>query len=537
MNDHHGLPSELMHVLFEHASDAFFVLDPEGGLVFINQTACDLLDYSRSELLQLSMQDIISPAYANDYLQRIQTISDQGDCTFEAEYLKQDGTGLPVEIHARRIDHPQGSHILYICRDIRERKATELTYRSIVQASADGFWALRASDGKIIDVNEAFCRMLGYSRSELLNMHVADIEADESADDITEHIKKIIEKGWDLFERRHRHKQGHLIDVEISIRYAPLDEGLFFSFVREISQRKEQEAEAKMAGLIFNASQAAILVTDEENKIITVNPAFARITGYSAEEALGKNPRFLGSGRNSRVFYRQVWESLHQHGYWEGDWWNRHKSGHEYAEQVSLNVVRDKQGKIFRYVKISTDITQKKQLEELVWKQAHYDTVTQLPNRQLFLAHLDSEVKQAGEKGYLLALYFIDLDGFKQVNDVHGHDAGDELLFQAGQRIANCIRSTDMVARLGGDEFTVLLSDLQDSHKIMSVGRQFLQQLVQPFALSVSLVQVSASIGVALFPQHATDGSGLMKLADQAMYEAKNAGKNTLRSAAELESA
>ncbi|MEW5992832.1 MAG: PAS domain S-box protein [Candidatus Zixiibacteriota bacterium] len=528
-DDIQELPADVQRMLFEHAGDAMFVLSEQGKLITVNQTACDYLGYSKEELLQNPPQMIVAPEYAAGFAERLACIKRDGHCTFEMEHVHRNGRRIPVEMHSRLVDHFGCKFILTICRDITARKKVELEYRSIIQAAGDGYWAVRAADARIIDVNDTFCRMVGYSREELLNMTISDLEAQESPEETAAHVRKIIQEGHDLFDTKHRHKDGHLLDLEISASYAATNGGTFFVFARDISARKQQEAEARLAALIFNASTASIMASDADNRIVTVNPAFTRATGYELHEVIGKNPRLLQSGRQDQAFYRHMWQTLAQAGHWEGEWWNRRKNGEEYAEQVTMDVVRNRDGSIYRYVKISSDITEKKKLDDLIWRQAHHDAITGLPNRRLFHAQLEKELKLCRKQGQLLALYFIDLDGFKEVNDTHGHDAGDELLLQAAQRIAGSVRGSDTVARLGGDEFTVMLSGLSDTGRVESVGRKILERLSQPFPLAAARVSISASIGVALYPAAGDDVEVLIKEADQAMYAAKNAGKNTLR--------
>jgi diguanylate cyclase (GGDEF)-like protein/PAS domain S-box-containing protein len=523
------LPADLQRMLFEHASDAMFVLSEQGKIITVNQTACDYLGYSKEELLNTPPQNIVAPEYAASFPERIARIKAEGHCTFEMVHVHRNGRRIPVEMHSRLVSHFGCSVILTICRDITARKNVELEYRSIIQAAGDGYWAVRAADARIVDVNDMFCRMVGYSRDELLSMTISDLEALESPEETAAHIRKIMADGHDLFETRQRCKDGRLLDLEISVSYAETAGGMFFIFARDISVRKQQEAEAKLAALIFNASTASIMATDADNRIVTVNPAFTRTTGYELHEVIGKNPKLLQSGRQDQAFYRAMWQALAQSGHWEGEWWNRRKSGAEYAEQVAMNVVRHHDGSVYRYVKISSDITEKKRLDDQIWRQAHYDTVTGLPNRRLFHTQLAAEIRRCRERRQLLALYFIDLDGFKKVNDTYGHDAGDRLLVQAAQRIARSIRGTDTVARLGGDEFTVMLSGLSDVSRIEPLGRQILDLLAHPFLLDDAEVCISASIGIALYPNDAADVDELMKQADQAMYAAKNGGKNTLR--------
>jgi len=519
------LPDDLQRILFEHASDAMFVLSEQGALITVNQTACDYLGYSKEELLQNPPQMVVAPEYAAGFPERIRRLQEEGHCTFEMEHVHRNGTRIPVEMHSRLISHDGGNVILTICRDISLRKQRELEYRSIIQAAGDGYWAVRASDARIIDVNDTFCRMVGYDRQELLTMTISDLEAVESPEETAAHIQKIITTGHDLFETRHRHKDGRILDFEISVSHAG---GVFHVFTRDISARKQQEAEASLAAMIFNASTASIMATDADNRIVSANPAFTRTSGYALHEVIGKNPRLLQSGRQDKTFYQQMWQTLQATGHWEGEWWNRRKDGEEYAEQVALNVVRNRDGSVYRYVKISSDITEKKKLDDLIWRQAHYDSITNLPNRRLFHSQLVNEITRCRGSGQYLALYFIDLDGFKEINDTFGHDAGDQLLMQTAQRIARCVRGSDTVARLGGDEFTVMLSGLSELARVQAVGQEILAALNQPFALGSAVARISASIGIALFPEHAANAEQLMKRADQAMYVAKGGGKNTV---------
>lgn len=522
------LPADIRSLLFEHASDAIFVLNAGGEIIAVNQTACSYLGYRKDELLQLHPRQITAPEYADSFVERLERIMTEGQGTFEMEHLHRDGKRIPVEIHSRFIQHGDHCYILSICRDITRRKQSEMEYRSIIQAAGDGFWAVRAADARIVDVNDTFCRMVGYTRSELLSMTIFDLEAMESTEETVAHIRKIVETGHDLFETRHRHKEGRILEFEISASYVTANGGMFFVFTRDIGARKRQEAEAKLATLIFNASTASIMATDAQNRIVSVNPAFTHITGYEMHEVIGRNPRLLQSGRQDRAFYRDMWQTLQGTGHWEGEWWNRRKDGEEYAEQVTMNVVRNSDGSVYRYVKIASDITGRKQLDDLIWRQAHFDSVTNLPNRRLFHTRLGVEIQQCGRTGERLALYFVDLDGFKTVNDTYGHDVGDQLLAEAAQRIAGSVRGSDIVARLGGDEFTVLLPGLTDSARIESVARTILARLAEPFALGGAEVHISASVGIAIYPDDATDIHTLMKQADRAMYEAKHRGKNTL---------
>lgn len=355
-----SLPNKLLRLLFEQSSDAIFLLNTHGELLAVNQTACDRFGYSKEELLQKQLPDLMAKEDTASYTDRLDLIIKNHRATFQVIYLHRNGQRIPFEIHSRLINWPDGDFILHICRDISERKLREMEYHSIIQAAGDGFFVLRTADAKFIDVNETYCHILGYTREELLGMHVYDVEALESQTATAERIDSIIKSGHQLFETQQYHKNGHRLDLEVNVSYAPVNGGTLFVFVREITLRKQQEAESKLASLIFKASTASIVVTDEHNNIIAINPAFTNITGYELHEVAGKNPRILQSRRQNRIFYQDMWKTLLRDDYWEGEWWSRNKDGNEFAEHVVLNIVRNPDGSIYRFVKISSDVTEQK---------------------------------------------------------------------------------------------------------------------------------------------------------------------------------
>lgn len=292
-------------------------------------------------------------------------------------------------------------------------------------------------------------------------------------------------------------------------------------------ERKRTENELQIAASVHRAIGEAIMVTDADNRIIAVNPAFTRLTGYSPLEAIGQSPRLLQSGRHERAYYQEMWHALASTGRWQGEIWNRRKNGEEYPEWLSINSLDDGRGKVLRRIALFSDITEQKRAEETIWRQANYDHLTDLPNRRLFQDRLQQEIMKAQRAGLFLALLFIDLDRFKEVNDTLGHQAGDLLLVQAARRVGECVRATDTVARLGGDEFTVIMSELADTDRVGEVAQMMLEALAMPFELNGELAYVSASIGITIYPNDAEDLESLLKNADQAMYSAKEQGRNS----------
>lgn len=519
-------PAEIRKLAFDYAADPIFILDMGGKFIEVNQAACDYTGYSREELLRMHPGDLDDTESRALIPARFAQIKKDRQATFEAVHIHRSGRRIPVEMHIRLIERDGKDYTLNICRDISERKLKELEYQTIVQTTTDGFWIANAQDARILDANEAYCRMIGYSRDELLSMHIFDVEVNESAEETPAHTKTIMTSKHDFFETRHRHKQGHLIQIEASVSYSELRGGVFFVFVRDISARKRHEEELALAASVFNASSASILITDADNRIVSVNPAFTAITGYEPHEVMGRMPSMLSSGKQSKAFYHDMWQSLKRDQNWHGELWNRRKDGELYAEQLTINVIVNRDGSVHRHVAIFSDITEKKHAEDLMLRQANYDTVTNLPNRRLFLDRLDQEIKKCRRATLFLALLFIDLDHFKEVNDTYGHDVGDQLLIEAARRINSCVRSSDTAARLGGDEFTIILAELTDTNKVEMVADTILNVLEQPFHINEVNMHISGSIGIALYPSDASDANELITQADNAMYAAKRRGRN-----------
>jgi diguanylate cyclase (GGDEF)-like protein/PAS domain S-box-containing protein len=324
------------------------------------------------------------------------------------------------------------------------------------------------------------------------------------------------------------HAQVNAFDAEVIALLEEMSKDISFAldnFDREI-QRKSGEESLKLAASVYETSSEAIMVTDADNRIIAINPAFTRITGYLEEDVLGQNPRMLKSGRHTNDFYRDMWGALNATGHWQGEIWDQRKNGEVYPKWLTINTVLNEEGVVQRRVALFTDITQKRITEQLIWNQANFDFLTELPNRQMFHNRLEQDIKKAYRTGKQLALLFIDLDRFKEVNDTLGHDMGDILLKEAAHRLSSCVRESDTVARLGGDEFTILLGDLEDPGSVDRVAQNILRVMAEPFRLGEDVAYVSASIGITLCPDDAATADVLLKNADQAMYSAKSLGRN-----------
>ncbi|OIR14695.1 cyclic di-GMP phosphodiesterase Gmr [mine drainage metagenome] len=324
------------------------------------------------------------------------------------------------------------------------------------------------------------------------------------------------------------HAQAGAFDAEAIALLDEMSRDISFSldnFDRE-AQRKTAEKSLQLAASIYENSSEGMMITDAGNLIMAVNPAFTRITGYDVGEVIGKNPGVLKSGYHDTDFYRSMWSEINASGKWTGEIWDRRKNGEVYPKWLTINTIFSSEGTVHHRIALFTDITQKKASEEQIWQQANFDHLTGLPNWRMFHDRLEQEIKKSRRTGLPLAVMFLDLDHFKEVNDTLGHAKGDILLNEAAQRLLGCVRESDTVARFGGDEFVLILSDLGDSDSVERINECILQRLSAPFRLGEISVYVSVSIGVTIYPSDATEIEALLRNADQAMYAAKNSGRN-----------
>jgi len=323
---------------------------------------------------------------------------------------------------------------------------------------------------------------------------------------------------------------------EISVTLKPggtEDEPRFIVLSRDITQRKQAESDLRIAATAFN-SQEGVAITGADERVLRINPAFTEITGYTADEAIGKKLDFLNSGKHAAIFYESMWASIQQTGAWRGEIWNQRRNGDIFPSYCAVTAVKGDDGTVTHYVNSFTDITQRKATEEEINKLAFYDPLTALPNRRLLLDRLRQALSLSARSGRTGALQFIDLDNFKTLNDTLGHDMGDRLLQQVARRLTQCMRQGDTVARLGGDEFVVLLEELSKNPEeaaamAKTVGEKTLAAINQPYRLAGLEYHITPSIGITLYNDHHESTDELLKQADLAMYQSKAAGRNTLR--------
>ena len=336
-------------------------------------------------------------------------------------------------------------------------------------------------------------------------------------------------------ELRMRHLYGHWIWLRCQGRGLRGADGRLervFGACSDITRAREAEEAMERASLVFAHSSDAIAISDSAGRIVMVNPGFTRMRGYERDEIIGQTAGIYDAGMERDGRHEALRLQALRTGHAQGEVWSRHKDGHPIAEQRSLTAVRVADGAVRHYIEIASDITKAKKDEELLWRQANYDSLTGLPNRHLFLDRLRQAIRNTHRGEHpAFSLLYIDLDQFKEVNDTLGHPVGDQLLKEAAQRLLRCTRETDTVSRIGGDEFTVLLVDLdsldnEDPHVIERVAHAIIEAMSQPFLIEGETLHVSASIGVTHFPADGGDADSLLKHADQAMYAAKHLGRN-----------
>ncbi len=431
-------------------------------------------------------------------------------------------------------------------RLVSERQA-DLTIRSLIVAASaikkEGLFNLKIS-GQVpeytnqlrMDMSPSVERLRGYAVAEVMQQTLDEALTPASAR-IAEvglgralaavHAKTPVPAFQAELEQPCKH--GGTVWSEVMVSGIQNESGEFINLLgvtRDISERKRAELELHIAAAAFE-SRDGMFVTDAQQIILRVNSAFTQITGYEAQEVIGKTPKMLGSGRHDADFYQTMWAAIESADVWHGEIWNRRKNGEVFPAQLTITAVTGSTGEVAHYVAILHDITLRKKLEAEVAQLAFFDPLTQLPNRRLFNDRFSQALAHAKRAQTTLALMFIDLDKFKPINDEHGHEAGDWVLQTVAQRMESCLRASDTAARVGGDEFLVLLADIQTGNDAWALADKIRLALDEPFVTPSGLtLAIAASIGIAVYPDHGQTEQDLMRRGDSAMYQAKKAGGN-----------
>ncbi|MFC1747745.1 diguanylate cyclase domain-containing protein [Pseudomonadota bacterium] len=530
--------------VLESTPDTLLVTSRDGRIVRANAEAVRLLGYCREELIKLRVEDLLPEAFRNYHPKMRQATFEHGleggkKTRGDFVTVTQDGKHIPVGIGISFATFKGERQAIVSLTDISERKRAEeeikksqMRYRALLD-SAFQFIVLLDRDGLVLDANNSSLSFSNLDKSSIIGQPYWETDGWRQDAELQARIKKAIREAsaghvvrFQVMQRAVDEAE-HYIDYSISpVRDAEGNITWLVSEGRDITDLHEARERLRLTEKVFDDAAEAILVTDKRKRIVDVNPSFSSVTGYERDELLGMTPHVLSSGRHDKTFYKALWTSLKNQSRWQGEIWDKRKNGDIFPARVSISTVKDKNNDVSHYVAVLSDITTLKENELKLEKLAHYDQLTKLANRTLFFNRLDEEISRAKRENKYLAVMYIDLDGFKQVNDTLGHEAGDAVLKEASTRLSANMRPYDVAARLGGDEFAVILTAL-DSIESASV---LAERTVKTLQISVEGTNppllVSCSVGVSVFPYHGDSCETLLRCADEAMYAAKQQGKN-----------
>lgn len=527
----------------------YILLNTKQQITFLNDTFIKTFGYTIKDIPTIAawrekaypdQQYREHVAYSwNRYVKEFQTSADMLspiEVNIQSKYGK---THTALKSLSENIDN-SGSEYTIVLYDITERKRAEEQLQiskhqleKVIEGAELGYWDWNYKTGEHY-VNDRWLSMLGLFQHQMKNsisdwellIHPDDKQA--AMDLVKTHIKS--NQAY-VAEFRMQHVDGHWVWIQGAGAVVEYDELTkeplrLCGTHQDITARKKIEEKLLLSARVFSDTYEGILITDANNIIIDVNPAYCDITGYSREEVIGQTPDILNSGMQSEAFYGDIWQELQEQGHWQGEVRHRKKDGQVYVELLTFSQLLDDNGQVINYIGIFTDITDRKQQQEKLSLMAHYDLLTGLPNRVLFADRFYQAIAHSKRTKSQLAVCFLDLDHFKPVNDNYGHEVGDQLLIQVAERIKASLREEDTVSRQGGDEFAFLLNDVDSFEHCKLTLERLHRSLAQPYLIDGYAHNISASTGVTIFPSDNSDIDTLLRHADQAMYQSKQAGRN-----------
>ena len=535
------------HAIIEESPIAYVLHDSQGNISYLNSAFLKTFGYTLTDIPTLAEwwwhahpdAEYRQQVIANWHTYRCVPGSTQPSAqSVELQVRCKDGRARMVLINIVLLGDSLAGNQLLILRDVSERleamhklaDSLNMLQTVINTIPSRVFW--KDLNFRYLGANLAFSNDAGLdSPADLIGKSDEQLVWRDLAPQYRADDKQVIDSNTAKlgYEETQIGPQGKLMCIRTSkVPLRNLQQKIIgvLGVYEDISARKSAEEEMQLAALVYLNSSEAMMVTDAQGTIITVNPAFTTVTGYSAEAVIGR--AFIGDTKehHDQAFYKTVLRVINTNGQWAGEISGRRKNGEDCIQWVTINSILNENGGVHRRVALIADITERKKSEELIWRQANFDPLTGLPNRNMFLDRLNQEIKKAFRHGQHVALMFLDLDRFKDVNDSMGHFMGDVLLKEAARRLSGCVRDCDSIARLGGDEFTVILGELDQVDGVNRIARNILQRLAEPFRLGNETAYISGSIGIALYPDDALDTEALLKNADQAMYAAKNQGRD-----------
>ncbi len=542
MSEVEDLQEARYRTLVEHAPEAIVVLDVDlGRIVDANQNALRLFGLSRDELYRLSPAQLSSPIQAdgrdaNELAAQYVARAVKGEApVFEWVHRNAAGEDIVCEVRLVRLPDQHRSLVRGSVIDITQRKRvlaalrdSEAKFATIFRNCPESISITTERDGVYLDVNEAFERVTGYSRAEVLGRSALDLGM--WADNLERRalLERLTRQSRvEGFLAHIRRRDGEVRVSQLSAERVEVGgRPCLVVICRDVTQQKRLEDELRLAARVFESTDEGIVVTDPAERIIAVNPAFEQMSGYRGDELRGQRISVLAGKRHDPRFFAQLWEKVHATGRWQGEMWARSRDGEEAACLMTMSAVRDDEGVVINHVGVMRDISHIKRSQEQLEYLANYDALTGLGNRNLFMSQLKVGLDRAARHHRRLALIFIDLDNFKTINDTLGHDTGDQLLAEVARRLKASVRQEDVVCRLGGDEFTVYVEDFADPEALVSTAQRLVQSISEPYQLGQHRLEITASVGISIYPNDGTTITELIKNADTAMYKVKEHGRN-----------
>ncbi len=434
----------------------------------------------------------------------------------------------PIALHPANPDPEQARALCETARGVAgacklasQVKILDQIHESVITMDLGGY---------ITGWNRSAETLFGYSAAEAVGKHILFLYADPDADDDSEcfHDAFLEDSGREL-EVRRRRKSGEIFWASLQLTLSRDETGEpvgLVGYLSDITSRIETEKAMRLQSRIFEHSEESILITDADRRILSVNPAFSQMTGYSEEDVIGRLPSLLRSARHPLHFYEELWQRVEKDGGWHGEVWTRRKNGDDFPSWASISLVRNREGQISNYFSIFTDITERKKAEERIHYLAYYDSLTGLPNRTLLYKLIDQALTEARRNRLHGAILFVDLNRFKPINDSLGHGVGDRLLQQVAERLRSAVRTEDVIARLGGDEFVVALFDISRREHAAMVAQKLIAALDTPFLIDSHELRVGVAIGISVYPRDGLETETLLRMADIAMYRSKETGQD-----------
>lgn len=534
---------ERFRATFEQAAVGLAHVAPHGHWLRVNQKLCDIVGYPRDELLRLSFQDITHPDDLDrDVAQAGRVLTGElNHYSLEKRYLRKDGQVVWIQLTVSLVRDIEGQpeHFISVIQDIDARKAAEraLThseerFRHIADTIPQVFWLSEGDSGQLSYVSPACERIWRQTPASLCldaESYLSSVHPEDRAQ-VQKTKRHAVRAQLDFaLEYRMQFPDGSVRWVQESGRPAVGENGLrlFVGMAQDVTERHFNEARLRQAATVFESAREGVIVTDANCAILAVNQAFSEITGFSEQQVLGENPRLLRSDRHGPEFFQGMWASLKESNHWQGEIWNRRSGGELYPAWMTISRVLDARQQPTHYVGMLTDISQLRRNEEQLARLAHYDALTQLPNRLLLLSRLEHSLDHARRAGHEVAVLIINLDRLNTVNDSLGHQAGDQLIQAAAQRLDALVRESDTLGRLGGDEFLLILETIPTPSIAAQIAQTILEALSAPFEMADGQrVYLSASLGIGLYPDNGETAAELLRDTDTALQQAKVQGGN-----------